>query len=122
MGHSQSKAALYSTFARIIRAPIPARSASEGAFGLSSLALRAEKWILALALFVPRIGGADDVDLPFTTDDLASFTNPLDAGTYFHVKTYCGLIGAEGNYIHDNAKDTTDRSLSDQLSKSKSPG
>jgi hypothetical protein len=54
----------------------------------------------ALALFVPRIGGADHVDLPFTTDDLASFTNPLDAGTNFHVSTYGFHAAGKENYTH----------------------
>src|SRR3954447_18421029 len=39
---------------------------------------------LALPLLVLGVGRADDVELTSTLDDLAMFTNPLDARSNFH--------------------------------------
>jgi hypothetical protein len=47
-----------------------------------------------LPLLVAGVGRADHVDLPFTLDDLAAFTDALDAGSDFHSGT--GLV-AGGN-------------------------
>lgn len=39
---------------------------------------------LTLPLLVPRVRGANDVDLPLAADDLAVLANPLDAGSHLH--------------------------------------
>ena len=39
---------------------------------------------LALPLLVPGIGRANDIDLAFAANQLAAFTNPLDACANFH--------------------------------------